>query len=84
MQSKIQVTLAIALVTAAIALYKEMGALGDKIEARYISKELFQAEIGSLRRERAIEFKAFGEKLDAYGDKLSEVKADVSSLRSGR
>lgn len=87
-QTKIQVGLAVTLVGAAAALYLQVDSVGDalrhdvsdlsdRVEARYISKELFSAEMASMRRESEMNVRTLGEK-------LTELKADVSALKAAR
>lgn len=57
-------------------LTSAMEVLGGKIETRYISKELFSAEFGSLRREQEI----FS---NAQRQQNSELKAAVAALQAG-
>jgi hypothetical protein len=84
--SKIQLTLAVSLLLAAIGLYpavyaagggvkEQMVALAEKVEERYISKELFNARFESMQRESDVN-------LRAMRDSISELKAEVAALRA--
>ena len=85
-QTKIQVGLAITLVCAALGLYAlvyntgedmkaGLGVLSDKVEERYISKELFSAQFEAAKRETDLN-------LRMLNDKLSELKSEVAALRA--
>jgi hypothetical protein len=86
--TKIQVGLAVALVTAAGGLFfqiysvgqslrHELADLGDKVETRYISKELFSAEMAAMRRESDLNVRTLA-------DKLTELRSEVSAIKSSR
>lgn len=90
--TKIQVGLAVTLVASAGALYlqvynlggalrNEIGGLADRVEGRYISKELFQAEMGSLRRETDQNVARLSEKLTELKNDLAAIKANAGNGR---
>lgn len=62
----------------------ELSELTSKIDQRYIPRELFTSEIGSLRREREAQFKSFDQKLDMQAQRLSEVKGELSALKPNK
>jgi hypothetical protein len=84
-QTKIQVGLAVTLVCSAVGLYAlvwntgegmkaGLDVLSGKVEERYISKELFNAQFEALKRETDLNLRTLNEK-------LSEVKSEVAALR---
>ena len=78
-QTKIQVGLAITLVAAAGGLYLQVYILSERVQEKFISKELFSAEIGSLRREFELNSRLFDQR-------LTELKQAVAAIqaRDGR